>query len=360
MDMVPEIPEDGCCHGNAWDTRDPIKLGWVSSSNVLIHKQDITISDTDRKIYYRKTVKGCDCKLQYDGQEMLLFNLDNKHLVDYNLLFNYLHCLVENGSPLVTMRRIIFRNVQATSQDAKCIPVHVLRKAWNGFSRLLNIDYTAAFRCDICGDEPNCIICDATSLGVRKDLLSKINFKTFDRSSTLIYGSKHKNRVFIERTKSRQLLGKLCTAGLSQHEMKTLITSLNQEGHETLCQVVNESVSHFTRFPKRASAEYCSLFKELSKNTPVCGMMQIGGDLKGQDIIEKMCPEYDIRQSRNSSDLDYLQGASPVITNFICGFSSQIPQCVFNLLKELVNVVNTSYDILHPTQDKNHIINILS
>ena len=35
----------------------------------------------------------------YNGQEDLLFNLDNKHLIYYDFLFSYLHSMVESRNP---------------------------------------------------------------------------------------------------------------------------------------------------------------------------------------------------------------------------------------------------------------------
>ena len=45
-------------------------------------------------VYYRQAIGSCSCKLGYDGQTDLLFNLDNKRF-SYGLLFQYLHLMVE-------------------------------------------------------------------------------------------------------------------------------------------------------------------------------------------------------------------------------------------------------------------------
>ena len=39
------------------------------------------------------------CKHKYNGQEDLLFNLDNKHLIYYDFFFSYLHSMVEGRNP---------------------------------------------------------------------------------------------------------------------------------------------------------------------------------------------------------------------------------------------------------------------
>lgn len=84
--------------GNYFSNRDPISSGWEVSSEVIVYKYSATIMSSDRKLYYRLT-EGCDCKLYYDGQEDLLFNLDNKHLFYYGMLFQYLHLMIEGKNP---------------------------------------------------------------------------------------------------------------------------------------------------------------------------------------------------------------------------------------------------------------------
>ncbi len=56
-------------------------------------------------------------------------------------------------------------------EDIKQFPYHWLRASWYHDLNILDIDYPAGFTCPKCGDEPKTIVCDATSLAFRRDLL---------------------------------------------------------------------------------------------------------------------------------------------------------------------------------------------
>ena len=44
----------------------------------MIYKQNFALHDKAREVYYRPTVGDCSCQYNFDGQDHLLFNLDNK------------------------------------------------------------------------------------------------------------------------------------------------------------------------------------------------------------------------------------------------------------------------------------------
>ena len=127
-----------------------------------------------RFIYFRPTIGEYKCKLSYDDQDDLVFNLDNRHLVFYRVMFQYLFSMVQTGSPLVSMHRH-FSTTNAMMSNVEIIPFPMLRKAWNAFVRLLDIDYSNAFVCQDCGMNPDIIICDGTDVGMKKDLIPDIS-----------------------------------------------------------------------------------------------------------------------------------------------------------------------------------------
>ena len=47
----------------------------------------------------------CDCKIQFDGQDQRLFKVDDKYLVFYGFLFDYMHLMIEGWNPLATYHR---------------------------------------------------------------------------------------------------------------------------------------------------------------------------------------------------------------------------------------------------------------
>ena len=98
-----------CIHGNPYSSENPISAGWVISNDVIVHKFSSSIMLPEMKLFYRKAI-GCDCKLYYDGQEDLLLNLDNHHLFYYDMLFQYLHIMIEGKNPLAVFHRSLLRN----------------------------------------------------------------------------------------------------------------------------------------------------------------------------------------------------------------------------------------------------------
>ncbi len=50
-------------------------------------------------------------------------------------------------------------------------PYNWLRASWYHYLNILDIDYPSGFVCPKCGDQPKTIVCDATSLAFRRQLL---------------------------------------------------------------------------------------------------------------------------------------------------------------------------------------------
>ena len=109
IQVVPPLPSDqSWSKHNPWDTCDPVSNKWISSKlkvQCMIYKESMTIADKHRTVYYRPTKGDCCCQLFYDGQEDLLFSIDNRHLFYYGFLFQYLHSMVEGRNPLASYVR---------------------------------------------------------------------------------------------------------------------------------------------------------------------------------------------------------------------------------------------------------------
>ena len=55
--------------------------------------------------FYRECCGPCKCRLPYDGQEDLMLNINNKVLVEYDVLFTHLHGMLKGRNPLATFHR---------------------------------------------------------------------------------------------------------------------------------------------------------------------------------------------------------------------------------------------------------------
>lgn len=156
----------------AWSSlpADPVQNGWKTKKGAIIHKEAVKIEDENRSIYYRPSLGSCDCKQAYDGQDDLLFNLDNRHLFYYGYLLQYLHLMLEGKNPLIAFLRASTRSFLVQSHT-KPVSIKLLCQAWNAFAQLLCIDFFESFSCPICGPSPTTVICDGTLLGLQKDLM---------------------------------------------------------------------------------------------------------------------------------------------------------------------------------------------
>ena len=79
-----KVVQSSCEHGFTWDDRDPVECGWLvgnatiyTDSMSMMHIYEDDIFHPIKASYGRsRTVGSCQCKLQYDGQSDLLFNLE--------------------------------------------------------------------------------------------------------------------------------------------------------------------------------------------------------------------------------------------------------------------------------------------
>ena len=186
-----------------------------------------------------------------------MFNLDNKNLFYFDLLLDYLHLMVEGRNPLVAYLRASQHShtSQSLTQGAR---LAVLRRAWNAFARLLDIDFTNSFQCPICAQYPDIVICDSTMLGFRKDFLALSHLDYQQEDMPLLSGTKHKDRVLIQQPKTRQLLAKYSgitsdrkkiknPKSLTQSEFSSLKANIAKEGFQALADLLTRLNSSRTR-----------------------------------------------------------------------------------------------------------------
>ena len=73
----------------------------------------------------------------------------------------------------------------------KSFPYHWLRASWYHYLHILDIDYSNGFICPKCADQPKTVVCDATSLAFRRQLLptdSEDEISLSSSFSTLLQG----------------------------------------------------------------------------------------------------------------------------------------------------------------------------
>lgn len=228
----------------------------------------------------------------------------------------------------------------------KPVSIKLLRQAWNSFARLLAIDWSQAFLCPVCGPSPSTVICDGTLLGFRKDLLDRLHPVPPPEPSDAIRGSKHGDRVLLRSRRSRELLLKYSgytkdrkrqqsPKELTTTEFRQLQKLLKEEGATTLTSLITRLVSESKC---RSSPEsFREFFSELSRNTPVCGLLQAAGSNDVLSIIDAIASGVDISQPSHRGQLKLLQEHVPVLASFIikCFYGQSLPADVRALVGHL-------------------------
>ncbi|CAH1253434.1 Hypp1182 [Branchiostoma lanceolatum] len=372
--LVPDVPSGTCSHGNDWDHRDPVSQKWVQHTGVTIYTRYTTIvghpgpdgQRQPRVVYYRPTVGNCRCRHLYDGTADLLHNLDNRTMLFFGLLVDYLHSMVQGYQPLRTTQREC-NQTRSTCSFTKSIPWEKLRQGWNSWARRLNIDWNEVYTCRSCGTEPKTIICDGTAIGFRKDFLHYQAAPEDQPEMPVVCGSKHCHRVFVNCAKSRELLlrysaekrsrtGKelrKCTLGISDEEMTDLQCKLAQANRGDLVALLKRL--HQEGHTTRAPPEYSTFLSEVARSTPVCGMVQIAGDRDAIDIMRKVAEgKIDLTNSRFFKYCGYVQKKAPVLTDFLCSVTKagHIPPDISTLVLSLMTVLTQTFkEVEKPSPD---------
>ena len=168
-DLLPQFkPSLKCVHGHLYDSRSPVKHGWITSRDHISKIHDARQSKPCT-VYYRPTVGDCNCRQSYDGRHDLILNLDNTNLYTYAFLFDYMHFTQEANLPLAAYFRAINRSRE--NSPGELMKEHMrekLRLAYNCFIRLLDFDFLELYSCSVCKANVKVLIIDGIQMGCRQ------------------------------------------------------------------------------------------------------------------------------------------------------------------------------------------------
>ena len=352
LQLIPsESDSSTCAHGNSFNMDDPVSRNWISRKGVTIYKEAVTIDDLERTAYYRPTTGKCKCRLEYDGQGDLIFNLDGKHMFYYGFLLLYLHLMLEGRNPLIAFYRSSCKSFYIQS-ESKPVHVNLLRQAWNAFARLLDINWNESFNCHLCGLAPQTIICDGTLIGFRKDLASAAFSETVPEEGAIIKGSEHTDRVLLKSLKSRELLLKYSgyskqrrclssNSGLNLAEFSQFKKLCKKEQCNELAELLDYLSAD--KNPKISPSEYMEFFNELSRCSPVCGTFQVAGNSQALEAIKKVCAGLNLRHPSQMSDLKAIQEHAPVLANVLLNCSYPLPKQFLDFMQLLISYISAPF-----------------
>lgn len=288
--LIPEYsPTNVCDHQNKFDARCPIENEWIvkSRKRPRVHEAKKSIDCT---LYYRPTLGSCNCTQSYDGRHNHLLNLDNRNFFTYAWLFDYLFFTQETRLPLAAYFRVINRSRnQGPEEQLKSYMEDLLRKAYNSFIRLLDLDYKDLYKCNICKDNVKGIVIDGLQMGC---LENKMPIKPNRPNNLNVIEELPNERVYLKAPATRKMLAEY--AGYSKGKYTPPKELPFVKFHALLMRLEQES-PRLRKVIKKAGStcplKIQKLAGELSRGNPTAGLFQIAGEIGEVDTAFKVLKE---------------------------------------------------------------------
>ncbi|XP_033731140.1 uncharacterized protein LOC117320740 [Pecten maximus] len=308
--------------------------------------------------------RTCSCgNIQmFDGGELSVLNMKS-FLIHHSLLRDYMWHFLFSRCTLYSYFNVWLEEMSDMGIDLidKGMSYVKFRHSWYAFLDLLDIQYQEGFECNTCGSSPNVIICDATSLAFRKSFVTwqSITQSYNDGNSSLIEGSRHKDRIVVNKKKFRVLLKTFCdgTETLDENQFEAMAKGVIScfPAVEPLLQTL-QNIGCFQSCP----SEYRPLLELIASSSPACALPPCTADNE-KLIKEMLAMDSDIAQ--NSTLLSEIQQKLPVVFDIIKSAGSilsleckQILAAIFEKSKSTFAVVEckqSSYQDSIATSNEN-------
>jgi hypothetical protein len=291
-------------------------------------------------VFSRPSVGQCNCRQQYDGTDVLVWNLGQGRFVDFSLHFSYLQKWVNSGLKIFALWKSITNN--AMFSGISCTLTYKdLHRSICGFMNNLEIDYKKAFSCPTHGNSPAWIVSDGKNLGPLKRRVSHL--KELDRhesdETVLEQSTKFKDRVFLNVKKERMIVCDLVSGGLPMLDFAELSEMTSPNG-----QLLLDLVRHIVqKFPDEVPACYASFMANISKPTSVRGLLQVLSP-EPLEYLEEYCKEVlDVRSHNSQHQLHVLESSLPAIwpdLDEICNIENVVflPKPVSQIMLRLLKI----------------------
>ncbi|XP_065192373.1 uncharacterized protein LOC135823439 isoform X2 [Sycon ciliatum] len=360
--LVPSLG-GSCANGFSWSESDPVQQGWlVSNCRLVTIGAVLQFGYNDKReqqkcaVYFTQCTGPCACRKTYDGQVDGYLNVNNKYAVDYELLMLQLHLFLEGRSPLATTHRAISLNHSHLSGSC-VVPYYVLRRAWDTFLRLLDIDWQGLFFCPICKSEPKRIVCDGTALGFRQDLLRA---RSEPAATQQRVGTTHADRVFIYKPAARKLL--LQYSGVHPQQKRrrpgTPPVPLGKDEFFQLCALLLMEVnglpvrqllldSHGPESTEFLCPSYIQEFVEgISRNGPITGFVQVV-DGEVIPLLEDITKGLPIRSTEFAHKFRLVQENCPAVSQLLASMpGNSLDLNVAAVVKQVLDFMKKSIPVV--------------
>ena len=128
---------------------------------------------------------------------------------------------------------------------------------------------------------------------------------------------------------------------LTATELASLKASLSKDWFQALADLVVRLCSEHNS--RTCPEQYREFLSELARNTPVCGLIQIGGGIAAAEtikVLESLARnDLDIHDSSNFQELGVIQSNAPVLADFLTRCpknDGKLPQDVCAVIQHLL------------------------
>ena len=312
-------PTNKCVCNFAYDPGCPKENKWILSSKAKIHDARRSI---DCIVYFRPTIGSCECIQPYDGNHDMVLNCDNANLFTWGWMYDIMHLTQETRLPIAALYRAVNRsreNAFGPEQKLKSHVESILRKAYNSFLRLLNLDFLNLFKCNVCKDDVRVVLMDGIQMGCQQDLMPPKPQRR--RPANRIQEGDRAQRVYVTKPEARKFLATY--AGYSKGKYKE---PTEMERSDILfnasVQVTFEdrpALKMVLLKAKRKCPPWLQkLAGELSRGNPTCGVIQITGDSEEAKTVNRILRQVEKQDySELNSNLDLITKLCPILYDFI-------------------------------------------
>ena len=296
-------------------------------------------------VFSRPTIGQCNCRQQYDGTDILAWNLGQGRFIDFSILFSYLHKWHDSGMKIFAMWKSITNNAMFSGISCT-LSYDDLHRSICGFMNNLEMDWKRAFSCPTHGSSPAWIVSDGKNLGPLKRRVNHL--KELDRHETdesvLEQSTKFKDRVFLSEKKERVIVCQLITGDMPMLDFAE-VSEITSPNGQLLVSLVRHIVE---KFPDEMPACYKSFIANVSKPTSVRGLLQVLSP-EPLEYLEEYCKEVlDVRSHSSQHQLKVLDSSLPAIwpdLDEVCNIENSVflPKPVSQIILRLLKIRYISF-----------------
>ncbi|XP_066929541.1 uncharacterized protein [Clytia hemisphaerica] len=280
-----------------------------------------------------KLCTQCRSSQQYDGSEQGILNM-GKFLMHHNLLRDYMyHFLIGNSCTLNGYYKILALSQEngGNSTFRKDLTYQDFKDAWYSFLDLLDISFAEGATCPECGEHPECVVCDATSLGHQKKFSALVLNDNSNETPTPKF-SNYRDRLAISRKHTRKHLKKWISKQLSSSELDTFITEM-ESFHPEILKVMRW-------YEEEHLDSAVDILQCLYSSSPVCSYI-----FPSEEVAYLMADLFDPSIKSSVTKMRKLQQHCPLFFNLLKEFNGP---CLPDEWKELVDSLITLAHVPFP------------